>query len=112
MAGSALVFTVVPDKILVVEIALALYPVGLIDRMHTVWPFEGSIREAIGVVAYGGILDGPGMSLQLDCGDIVIGIRIPVGPDGMRTAMTGFAGDTRVVIETIAVKGTWVFAKT
>ena len=111
MAGGALVFTVIPDKILVVEVTLALDPVGLINRMHTVRSLEGTIGEAVGFVTNCAFFYGSSMPLQLDCGDIVIGIRVPVGPDGMRAAMTGFAGDTRMVIETIAIKAAGILGK-
>ena len=112
MAGGALVFTVIPDKVLVVIVTLALDPVGFIDRMHTVWPLEGAIREAVGIVTDRAFLYGSRMSLQLDCSDVVIGIRIPVGPDGMGTAMTGFAGNAGVIVKTVTVQGAGILGET
>ena len=47
VATRALVFTVFPDKILVVKIALALDPVGLVDRVHTVRAFQRSVRKVL-----------------------------------------------------------------
>ena len=96
-----MIFTVFPYKVLVVEITLALDPVGLIDRMHAVWPFEGTIRKAVGFMTYRAFPERPCMTLQLNCGDIVIGIWIPVGPNGMGTAVTGFTGETPMLIKTV-----------
>ena len=63
VTACALVFTVIPDKVFVIIITLALDPVGIIDRVHTVRPIKRSIREAVGLVVDCAFFDGAGMTL-------------------------------------------------
>ncbi len=73
---------------------------------------QGAVREAVGFVAGGALGDGAGMALQLHCRDIVVGIRVAVRPDGMRTAVAGLTAQAGMTIQTVAVQGIVIFGKT
>ena len=86
-----------------IEVAFALDPVWIVNRVHAVRSFKGSIGEAVGLMADRAFPDGAGMSLQLDRGDIVIGVWIAIGPDGVGAAMTAFTSDSRMVVQAVPV---------
>ena len=70
-----------------------VYPVIIIYIVQTVGAAGGQ-GQTSGDMANGTLHDGPWVSLQLHSSDIIIGAGIFIGPNGMRTAMTRFAGQS------------------
>ncbi len=63
-----------------------------------------------GRMAGGTLDDGPRVTLQLPGGDVVIGIGVGIGPDGMGAAMTGFTGPPAVALA-VAKQGAGFFGE-
>jgi hypothetical protein len=61
-------------------------------------------------MANGTLDDGSRVSLQLFGGNVVIGLGIRIGPNGVGTAMTGFAGQSAVSFA-VAKQGVVFFSK-
>ena len=79
----------------IIPVPVLVQPAAVIDRMKAMGPLGGKRRSLQSVAGRAGD-QCPGKSLQLFGCDIVVGIRVGVGPDGMRAAVAAFAADTAV----------------
>jgi len=75
------------------------------DRMHTMWSTEGNTQRPRFVTSIT-LYNRPAMPLQLAGGDIVIGIRIGVRPDGVGATVATLAEDAVMSFATAIVVAT------